>query len=193
MSNNDFSAIRFYGNFLWTLFSTDKFTPQIKQEEHEPPELSRWKDADLEILIEESRDTLNNLDTHLEKIRNRSQFLLTTVLALSVFLIQATPDFQDRSYLFLIFWIVGLALVLLSILGSAALIVGKKMMGAVHPYQLSKRGGIRPRKLAEEYVESTIVSTETVNAHVTVFRAAVQLLLLGLIICVLVFGYLRFF
>src|SRR6266498_1771096 len=83
--------------------------------------LSEWSEAELVLLVEEGRRQLDRQRADLDRVQARSQLLFTTAAALLVVLTAEFETMASRGGMVFMAWYLGLALVALGLLGSAAL------------------------------------------------------------------------
>lgn len=148
-----------------------------------PGDLLDWEEEDLKFIVEEGRRQLDRQLTQLDRVQNRAQFLFTTALGLSVLLVATVRNaVRDHGVALLIGSYVGLILVVLGLLGAAALMSTRAAYGGPETASMTlERPPVLPR-LAEAYATRIGIGENTLATRVTVFRDAVFLVLLGAVI-----------
>jgi hypothetical protein len=157
-----------------------KRVPVFRVHEAEPGDVTNWATEDLGLLIDEGRRQLDRQGRDLEQIRGRAQYVLTATLGLVVLLFAGarTMAEADSVWPFLV-WSLAIGSTVLGLLGTAAVVVASKDMGVIDATRLSQQQqGIRST-LAAAYARVVRVGENTLATHLTVFRDAVLLVLLG--------------
>lgn len=135
---------------------------------------------DLKLLLDVARSQLDQSEQQLEQIRQRSQFLFTTALALVglATLVLRTVVINMSLWGFVI-WSIAALLLLLGLLGAVGVIVNRKVMGTIDAAWLTRQTGPWLRALVSNAIEAVVVSRTTVANQLTYFRDAVLLTIGG--------------
>ncbi len=170
--------IRTYVQYVVLLLRPGSSAPVFDSAQAEPREMTGWSEGELQIMVDEGRRELDAMDAQLTEIRGRAQAVLTIAIALTGVLagIAGTADHHRGS---LALWVLGVASVVLSSLGTAAIITVKADMSTIHTAVLS---GYRPpvlEKLAGDYAAMTRQGQNTVATRLTLLWFAVLSLLVG--------------
>jgi hypothetical protein len=147
----------------------------------EPGPLDGWADGDLALLIEQGRLQLARQRSDLENARVRAQFLFTVAIG-AAGLIAASFAFIQHNLIAFIGGFLAIALVGLSALGAAAVVVARKELREVDTTILTLWEPPLRRVAADAYAASISAGENTLAASITVYRDAVGLLILGLAI-----------
>lgn len=144
-----------------------------------PPEaaaagdLSTWRSDELQLLIEEGRRKFDQQSARFDRIRQTAQIVLPTGVGLLVVigteLHRIVPHHNGliRAALYVL-WTVAVGLVLIGVLGSAAILTTKAPFGAVLPSLLSQGDPrLTERALALAYVEQSVAGEDTINTRLT--------------------------
>ncbi|MEU8205858.1 hypothetical protein [Streptosporangium sp. NPDC049046] len=148
----------------------------------EPGEMRDWDSVELTLLVEEGRRQLDRQLSDLEQIRGRAQFLFPTALALLLVVLASvqTITAAPTPWSFVV-WCVSITSTMLGLLGSAAVTVVRKEIGTIDSTRLSRQSPPILPILALSYARTVRIGENTVATHITVFRDAVLLVLLGVI------------
>ncbi|NQD42288.1 hypothetical protein [Glutamicibacter halophytocola] len=144
-------------------------------------DMTEWTDSDKLLLIEQGRIQLARQRQDLENIRQRAQFLFTTALG-TIGL--ATLGFEKLATQIgpLLLWSLGMLILMIALLGTAAVVVAKKELREIHTSILSMQRSPLHNSLAPAYATSMSQGENTVATQITVFRDAVFLLIVGLLL-----------
>lgn len=143
-------------------------------------DMTEWTDNDKLLLIEQGRIQLARQRQDLENIRQRAQFLFTTALGtIGV----ATLGFEKLATQIgpLLLWSLGMLILMIALLGTAAVVVTKKELREIHTSILSMQQSPLHDSLAPAYATSMSQGENTVATQITVFRDAVFFLIVGLL------------
>lgn len=153
--------------------------PDFPAHGNEPGDVSAWKDADAEVLIEEGRRQLDQQVAQLDGIRGRAQFSFTTALAL-LLVVLATAKLPGLDGLaeFLL-WCIALAMTGLAVLGSASVMVSSSDLGSIDAALVSQMKPPVKSDLAGAYSRTVRIGANSVATRLTVYRDAVWCLLVG--------------
>lgn len=143
-------------------------------------EIAGLSEDDLRLVTALAQRQLDSLSTQLEQIRQRAQFLFTTLLALIgvAFATLGKLQAEARPLSFLLLSLSMVTLVL-ALLGSVGIIVNKTYMGEVDSAFVTRQSRDRLFASAKDHLESVQPSSETVATAVTLFRDAALLTILG--------------
>lgn len=144
-------------------------------------DMADWTADDKLLLIEQGRIQLARQRQDLENIRQRAQFLFTTTLgAIGL----ATLGFEKLATQIgpLLLWSLGMLILTIALLGTAAVVVAKKELREIHTSILSMQRSPLHDSLAPAYATSMSQGENTVATQITVFRDAVFFLILGLLL-----------
>jgi hypothetical protein len=150
----------------------------------QPGSLDDWSDAQLELLLNEGRRHLAELNEHFEVIRTRGQWLFTTLLALLVFVASQLGSLADRHGALLACWYLGALLLVIALLGSAAVFLTTAQLGSVDVVMLTAESPTQNilAVLAGAYPDAVITSGNTVRLRFTILRNAMWFAVLGILI-----------
>lgn len=147
----------------------------------EQGDLDGWSDEELTYALEEGRRQLDQLFQDLETVRTRAQFLFTTAVGFLVVIFAGRHTMVDAKSVFpWLVWSLGIVTAVLSLLGSAAVVVARKDLRAIDVVLLTtwtKRPILR--ELVAMYGRSVRASSNTMTTQITMFRDAVWLLLVA--------------
>jgi hypothetical protein len=180
-----FSKWPLYPRFIAALFSGGKVSLRLAQDSGK---LEHWSKQGLLTVIDEARRQLDAQSATLDRVLLRAQILLTTLLALAaIFATAASTVWTHRASACLeLVTRVALCssgvLLLLALLGAAAIVTVTKRYEAISAAVLSRWARFDLRRLAREYAESVGTGEQTGNAHITVFGTAVRLTVYGSIL-----------
>lgn len=141
--------------------------------------LEGWGDDDFRLLVEEGRRQLDRQRTDLDRIQTRSQLLFTTAGVLLALLVSESGVVQHHGFAVFIFWYMGLVLIVLGLLGAAALMTARGTFGMVDAALLSREAPPVLRSVARAHAEQVAAGENTVGTRLTVFRDAVMLVVVG--------------
>lgn len=148
-------------------------------------QLKDWPAKGLESVIEIASGQLDSQRASLDRMLARAQFLFTTLLGLLALLVGLAPTVWAGTTPLAGEWVprilllLSAGLLLVALLGAAALIAVRKEFDAMSAVVLSNWSEFDPKRLAREYAECIGVGEMTNNAHLTVFGTAVRLTLYG--------------
>jgi len=146
-----------------------------------------WSETELTYALEEGRRQVDRLFEDVERIRTRAQFLLTTCAGFLIVIFAGyTTMIAAKSAVPFALWSFAIVVTGLGLLGSASVIVARKDLRAIDTVRLTTTTE-RPllRELVAAYGRSVRECTDTVATQITVFRDAVWLVLIG----ILVYGF----
>lgn len=144
-----------------------------------PGHLGEWSDDDLRLLVEEGRRQLDRQHSDLERIQNRAQFLFTITAGLLALFGSQASRLQEAHGVLLGLWVVGLLVILLALLGGAALMSAKGEFGGVDACLLSSQASGVLKSVGRGYANSVGAGENTIATRITVLRDAVFLTTLG--------------
>lgn len=144
----------------------------------EPREVFDWPKEDQTLIIEEGRRQVDRQFADLERIRGRSQNLLTISLALGAVIVASFKSIALAGLAPFLFWTASASSLLFSLLGAAAIMTVRADLGIVDTARLTLLdpppiGG----DLAAAYSRVIRTGENTVATRLTAFRDAVLLLL----------------
>lgn len=143
--------------------------------------LDDWDDRDLELLVEQAGGQLNRQRGDIEAVRQRAQFLFSTCLgSLGLFGLAASQ--VSTSIVAFIVGALACLLVVTSLLGAAGVVVARKELGIVDASLLSQVEPPILRTLAESLAGAVGTGENTLATLITVYRDAVFLLIIGVIL-----------
>lgn len=181
-----FKELRLYVNHVFGLWP-GRHVRVVAVHSYEPHDMEGFTDSDVLLVIDEGRRQNDYQLSHLENVRGRAQFLLTTALALMALVFPLLGDASSAcdlgtqivgtitTILALLFFVIGS-------LGAASVIVAKKSIAMIDTAELSSMTDFSSRKLAHEYATYAKINENTRTAAITVFRDAVLLILVGCIL-----------
>lgn len=142
-------------------------------------DMTKWMESDKLLLIEQGRIQMARQRQDLENIRQRAQFLFTTALG-TIGL--ATLGFEKifTQTVPLLLWFLGILVLVIALLGTAAVVVAKKDLMEIHTSLLSMQVSPLHDSLAQAYATSMSNGENTVATQITVFRDAVFFLIIGI-------------
>lgn len=145
--------------------------------------MENWPDDDLDLVIDESRRQLDAQFARLESVTGRAQLVLATDLTIIALLVAGLHTLvSGGGFLAFAAWITAIIFISLSLLGSAAVIVVRKDMGAVNAAAVSTLAPPIRLKLARSYTRAIGKGEQTIAREVTVSRDAVLLTLIAVLI-----------
>ena len=154
--------------------------PTFEIHQAEPGNMESWSDDDAALVLQEGRRQLDRQGSDLEGIRSRVQFLFTTCLGLLALTLAGTKALTAiPRWWVLVLWSVSILSTIASLLGCAAVIVSRKEMGAIDSTRLSRQRSPVLPTLAASYARVVRVGENTLATHITVYRDAVLLALIG--------------
>lgn len=147
-----------------------------------PADISEATDGELNLLIDLSQRQLDALSAQLEQIRQRAQFLFSTLLLLIGAATALLPTIATEGGAGAFFtWIASLIVMILAVLGTAGIVVNKKMMGAVDSGWVTRQDRPWLLKCAQDHLDSVQPSWETVATQVTLLRDSALLTMLAVL------------
>jgi len=182
MSKKNRSTPGLYFRFIGALFSggtADLGDPRPTGS------LKGWGKAGLQSVVAVASSQLDAQLASLDRTLSRAQLLFTTVLALGAFLFATAPAVWASStdmwgeLVPRVVWLAAGVLMLLSLLGTTALIAIRKRYEGMSATVLSTWESFDEERFAREYAECVGEGELTTNAHLTVFGASVRLSLYG--------------
>lgn len=143
----------------------------------------RRSPEDLRLILDVATTELSGFESQLEQIRQRAQFLFTTLLVIAGFaavvLRAAIADCGTTAVVAWIVWSLATALLLCALMGAAGIIVNRKTMGVLSASWLTRQSDDLLLSLTADALGSVEHSKETVFNQLTYYRHAVLLTLLG--------------
>jgi hypothetical protein len=171
-----------YPRFIWALLSGAK----IELAEAPPSgKLRSWSQEGLASVTEIAATQLAAQRAQLDRLLGRAQLLFTTLLGLFALLVALAPGIWSSQTPLWEGWIprslllLSAALLLIALLGAAALIAVRKDFDAISAIVLSNWEAFDIERLAREYAASVGTGQMTNDAHLTVFGTAVRFTLYG--------------
>ncbi|MGX5681805.1 hypothetical protein [Schumannella luteola] len=149
--------------------------------------LKGWDDAAIDAVISIASGQLESQRAALDRMISRAQFLFTTLLGLLTLVFSATPSIWASKTPFYdelvprVLLALSIGLLVIALLGTAALIAVKKEFDAISASVLSRWKSFDRTRLAVEYAKCIDVGEQTNNAHLTAFGTSVRLTLYGVI------------
>lgn len=181
MANRLLERIAVYGSHVLAILLPGRSPRVFKLEGTEPAQMTGWLQSDFESIIELGTNQLARQRSDLEAIRGRAQFALTMNIVLfgsgAVFL----PSISGSLASFLV-WCLGMTGLLLSMLGSAGVLVARKDLGIVDTVNMSHQDADNLSVLAIAVVSSIRQGEVSVATNITVFRDSVAIGLYGFLI-----------
>lgn len=157
--------------------------PVFDEKDHPEGDLAGWGDHDFKLLIEEGRRQIDSQTVRLEALRTRAQIILTTATAVLGLTIAGLKTIaNDGGIVVFIIWFIAIGADLLAVLGAAAVITVRKDMGALNANSLSQNRPPIAQKLASAYARSVTKGEATIAREVTVFRDAVLLMIVSVVL-----------
>lgn len=145
-----------------------------------PADISECSDDELELLVAVAQRQLDAFSAQLEQIRQRAQFLFSTLIILIGLAAAALPKIIDEiSIGAFIAWALSLLVLIVALFGTAGIVVNSKVMGTVDSAWITRQD--RPWLLAsaQDHLESVEPSWRTVATHVTLLRDSALLTIVG--------------
>lgn len=180
----DRGELALYFRHIWSVvaLSSDLRRPSTYGE-LVPGDLNDWKEEDLHLVIEEGRRQLDSLATQFEQARSRGQYLFTLGLALLVTTAAGATRFNENLIVFVI-WFIGFLLLVVAVLGAAAIVVAPGQLGGVDSVLLSRTSADADivRELAAAYPRAVVTSADSVRVRHSLLRDSVWFLVVGLIV-----------
>ena len=136
---------------------------------------------ELEILIDEGRRQLDWQWAQLERLRTRASTLLTVSLAEVALLAGGARSSWHSHWFVAVAWTASLLVALLGMAGTAAVLTGKALIGAIElsAFAAALHGDDALKLLAITYARSVPLGLPTLNTFMTIIRDAVLLLVTG--------------
>ena len=141
--------------------------------------LEGWSDDDFQLLVEEGRRQLDRQRTDLDRLQSRSQLLFTTAVALLALLVSESGVVHRHGIGVVVLWYLGLVLIVVGLLGSAALMSVRSTFGMIDAALLSQQTPPVLRSVARAHAEGVAEGENTVGTRLTVFRDEVMLVVVG--------------
>lgn len=171
---------RIYAQHVLCLVLPGRRVPVLEVHPNEPDTIDDWDSDDFKLLIEEGRRQLDRQLRDLERIQNRSQFLFTTALGLLVLAVATAKQVANRGNVIVFCaWILALGLIVLSILGAAALMTVRSDLGMIDTALATSLPRPVDKALAAAHARAVRPGENTVATRLTVYRDAVYLLIVG--------------
>ena len=149
----------------------------------EPPaDITGCSDDELQLLIAVAQRQLDALSDQLEQIRQRAQFLFSTLILVIGAAAAALPTIAGESNIgaFLV-WAVSLLVLILAVLESAGIVVNKKIMGTVDSAWITRQSRPWLMASAQDHLDSVEPSWRAVATQITLLRDSALLTILGTI------------
>lgn len=148
-----------------------------------PGDLNDWNEDGLHLMIEEGRRQLDSLASQFEQTRSRGQYLFTLGVALLVTASAGATRFNENFFVFMI-WSIGFLLLVVAVLGAAAIVVAPGQLGGVDSVLLSRTSADADiaRELAAAYPRAVVTSADSVRVRHSLLRDSVWFLVVGLIV-----------
>lgn len=147
-----------------------------------PADISDATDSELQLLIDLSQRQLDALNAQLEQIRQRAQFLFSTLMLVIGVATAVLPTVVTNggAGAFLA-WAASLLVLILAVLGTTGIVVNRKTMGVVDSGWVTRQS--RPWLLASarDHLDSVQPSWETVATQVTLLRDSALLTIAAVI------------
>jgi hypothetical protein len=157
-----------------------KRVPVVDLNRSQPADISSCTDEELDLLIAVAQRQLDALSEQLEQIRQRGQFLFTTLIVLIGLSFATLPKIVDRMSLAgFVICAVAIATLFLALLGAAGVVVNEKVMGTVDSAWITRQPRPWLRASAQDHVGSVGPSWATVATQVTIYRDSALLTILG--------------
>lgn len=149
-----------------------------------PTDLEGWSQDQLALMLEESRRQLEEFNSRFDDLRVRAQWLFTTILALLVFVGGQLKSLTGRHLALYVGWYSGAVLLVVALLGAAAVFLATAQLGSVDTIKLSAENPSEDMLavLARSYPKMVVVSANTCRARFTILRDALWFLLLGVLV-----------
>lgn len=156
--------------------------PVSNIQREQPGDITAATDSELELIIQIAQRQLDALSAQLEQIRQRAQFLFSTLLLLigAAAALLRTIATEGGIGPF-VAWTVSLGVLLLAVLGTAGIVVNSKVMGAVDSGSITRQEPPWLRVIAQDNLESVGPSWRTVATQVTLLRDSALLIILGVV------------
>ncbi|MBB2975929.1 hypothetical protein FHX49_001496 [Microbacterium endophyticum] len=178
------NRIAIYGSHVAGIFLPGNDVRNLDAYQNEVGDLTGWREADLNILMDNGQSQLQRQNTDLEAIRARAQFLLTVTLAF-VGVAVASTELVGRSIFAIVIWVIGIAIVICSAFGAGGVVVAKKTLRIVDTRLLSQQHPPLLPVTAKAVATAVKDGENAVATGITVFRDAVALFLVGFVfVCV---------
>lgn len=156
--------------------------PVSNIQREQPGKTTGKPDSDLELIIQIAQRQLDALNLQLEQIRQRAQFLFSTLLLLIGATAAVLPTIATEGGLGpFVAWTVSFSILLVAVLGTAGIVVNSKVMGAVDSGSITRQDKPWLRAAAQDHLESVEPSWRTVATQVTLLRDSALLIILGVV------------
>lgn len=148
-----------------------------------PGDVTPWDSEAVTVLIDEGRRQVDRQRAELDRVQGRAQFTFTVAATVLVAFAAQAPDIHDARGFIQFGWAVGLGLLLLGILGAAALMSTRATVGGIDASRLSNEDpAIALTAVAQGYANIVAEGENTVATRITVYRDAVFLTVTGALI-----------
>jgi hypothetical protein len=145
----------------------------------EPHDVVKWPEADQHLIIEEGRRQVDRQFADLERIRARSQTLLTLGLALAAGVVASFEATALAGLMPFILWMIAALSLFCSLLGAAAVMTVRADLGIIDTARLTLPKPPIIGDLSAAYSRVVRTGENTVATRLTAFRDAVVLLLVS--------------
>ena len=145
-------------------------------------DISGATEPELQLIIEIARRQLDALSEQLEQIRQRAQFLFSTLLLLIGAAAALLPTIATKGGIGpFIIWAVSFGVLIAAVLGTSGIVVNSKVMGAVDSGWITRQDRPWLTASAQDHLDAVEPSWRTVATHVTLLRDSALLTILGVI------------
>ncbi|WP_028644600.1 hypothetical protein [Nocardioides sp. URHA0020] len=159
-----------------------KSVPVVELHRSQPADISSCTDQELNLLIAVAQRQLDALSEQLEQIRQRGQFLFTTLIVLIGLSTAALSKIVDGTSLVgFVIWAVAIAVLFLALLGTAGVVVNRKVMGTVDSAWITHQPRPWLQANAQDHLDSVEPSWATVATQITIYRDSALLTILGVV------------
>jgi hypothetical protein len=148
-----------------------------------PGSLEGASPEDLRLILDVATRQLQQAEQQLEQIRQRSQFLFTTLIALvgaTVYTLRTV--IEATSVVGFLVWTAAALTLFFALLGATGVIVNSKLMGELDSRWLSRQSPPWLSTLAKDALDSVLHSRTTVANQLTYFRDSALLTIFGVLL-----------
>lgn len=148
-----------------------------------PGDVTPWGPVSVAVLIDEGRRQVDRQRAELDRVQGRAQFTFTVAVTVLVALGTQAPEIRDARGIVQFGWAAGLGLLLLGMLGAAALMSVRATVGGIDASNLSNENpSTAQTAVAQGYANIVAEGENTVATRITVYRDAVFLTVTGALV-----------
>jgi hypothetical protein len=165
--------------------------PNLADNKNRAGDLADHEEAELQLVVDEGRRQLDAQSTRFADVQGRAQTLLTislVVLGLTAGIVSRLRSVDGwRGRVEWVLWSIAIALDLLGVLLSAAVIAVRARFETTDTMQVTSMARPLLKSLADDYAKSVRLGEETVADRVNAFQVATRYTVWGAVMTALVF------